>query len=82
MPAALKFYRSCPLELARNLNECFKDLEKNPFFGQNIKLLKGPEKRYRYRVGKYRVIYFVDKETKNAVITLISERSSAYRHLI
>ena len=82
MSAALKFYKKCPLDLAKNLNNCFTELEKNPFFGRDIKLLQGSEKRYRYRIGKYRVIYFVDKENKNIVITLISARPSAYRHLI
>jgi len=84
MPAVLKFYKTCPLEWAKQLNKCFSELEKNPFFGRNIKLLRGQGsgKRYRYRIGDYRVIYFVDKQSKNVVITLISARPTAYRHLI
>jgi mRNA interferase RelE/StbE len=84
IPAALKFYKTCTPELAKQLNKCFNELEKNPFFGRNIKLLQGQssEKRYRYRIGDYRVIYFVDKQSKNVVITLISARPSAYRNLI
>jgi len=81
MPAALKFYRSCPEELAKRLNKCFEDLESNPFWGQNIKVLKGEKKRYRYRVGDYRVIYGIDKENSKVIVTLIAPRPSAYRNI-
>jgi len=72
MPAALKFYKTCPVELARRLNKCFEDLENNPFWGLNIKVLKGEKRRYRYRVGDCRVIYGVDKEKNKVFVTLIS----------
>ena len=80
---ASKFYKNCSLELAERLNECFQDLEKNPFFGPNIKLLKTAKnkKRYRYRVGDYRVIYEISKEEKKVGVLLISSRGSAYRDM-
>ena len=81
MPAALKFYKACPEELTVRLNKCFEDLESNPFWGTNIKVLKGEKKRYRYRVGSYRVIYCVDKENNKVVVTLIAARPSAYRSI-
>lgn len=81
MPAALKFYKTCPDDLSRRLNKCFEDLEINPFWGPNIKVLRGEKKRYRYRVGTYRVIYAIDKENRKAVITLIASRPSAYRNI-
>ena len=81
MPAALKFYKTCSEELARRLNKCFEDLESNPFWGSNIKILKGEKRRYRYRVGDYRVIYSVDKEKKKVIVTLIAPRPSAYRNI-
>lgn len=80
MPAALKFYKDCPEELAGRLNKCFEDLEINPFWGPNIKVLKGEKRRYRYRVGTYRVIYSIDKEKSKVVITLIASRASVYRN--
>ena len=78
---ALKFYKTCPEELAARLNKCFKGLEKTPFFGPNIKLLKVQKKNklYRYRIGDYRVIYDIDKIAKKVGIFLISTRSEAYR---
>lgn len=81
MPAALKFYRSCPEELAKRLNKCFEDLENNPFGGRNIKVLRGEKKRYRYRVGNYRVIYSIDKENKKVIVTLIALRPVVYRNI-
>ncbi len=81
MPAALKFYKTCPDELVGRLNKCFEDLENNPFWGPNIKVLKGENKRYRYRVGAYRVIYCIDKEKKKVIVTLIAPRPSAYRNI-
>ena len=82
MPAALKFYKACPEELAKKLNKCFEDLENNPFWGPDIKVLKGQVKRYRYRVANYRVIYGIDKDKKKVIITLIAPRASAYRNII
>jgi mRNA interferase RelE/StbE len=77
--AALKFYRHCPAGLSERLNRCFEALESNPFFGPNIKRLRDEEKRYRYRIGDYRVIYAVDKEARKVIVTLIAPRSSVYR---
>lgn len=81
MPAAFKFYKSCSEELSKRLNRCFEELEINPFWGPNIKVLKGENKRYRYRVGTYRIIYSVDKKNNKVVVTLIAPRSSAYRNI-
>ena len=81
MPAALKFYKEVSEEFAKRLNKCFEDLESNPFWGPNIKVLKGEKRRYRYRVGEHRVIYSVDKENNKVIITLIAPRSSAYRNI-
>ena len=81
MPAALKFYKSCHEELAKRLSKCFDDLENNPFWGPNIKMLKGEKRRYRYRVGDYRVIYGIDKENSKVFVTLVSSRPSAYRNI-
>ena len=81
MPAALKFYKSCSEELGKKLNKCFEDLEGNPFWGPNIKVLKGEKRRYRYRVGDYRVIYGIDKEKNKVFVTLIASRASVYRNI-
>jgi mRNA interferase RelE/StbE len=81
LPQALKFYKSSPLELAKRLNKCFETLEKSPFSGPNIKLLKTKKKLYRYRIGNYRIIYEIDKKERKVGILLISQRSSVYRNI-
>lgn len=81
MPAALKFYKTCPDELTERLNRCFEELEGNPFWGPNIKILRGEKRRYRYRVGSYRVVYNIDKENNKVIVTLIASRPSVYRNI-
>lgn len=81
MPAALKFYETCHGGLAKRLNKCFEDLESNPFWGPNIKILKGEKRRYRYRVGDYRIVYSIDKDNNKIIVTLIGPRQSAYRNI-
>ncbi len=81
MPQALKFYKLSPEDLTKRLNKCFEELETNPFWGPNIKVLRGEKRRYRYRIGDYRLIYGVDKENGKVIVTLISSRPSAYRNI-
>ena len=78
---ALKFYEQCPEDLAKRLNKCFEDLEQNPFYGLNIKLLRTAKSMriYRYRVGDYRVIYGINKVDKKVGVHLILPRSRSYR---
>ena len=78
---ALKFYKKCSKDLVVKFNQCFEDLETNPFYGPNIKLLKSKDNLYRYRMGGYRVIYEVNKSNKKVGILLIASRPSAYRNI-
>ena len=55
-------------------------LRENPFFGPNIKRLKGSySDYYRFRVGQYRVFYKVDREIVTVYIVSIAHRKDAYR---
>ena len=55
-------------------------LRENPFFGPNIKRLKGDYSDfYRFRVGQYRVFYKVNQETVTVYIVSIEHRKDAYR---
>jgi mRNA interferase RelE/StbE len=54
-------------------------LRENPFFGQNIKKLKGQFKElYRYRIGDYRLFYKISEETVIVFIIDIENRKDAY----
>jgi len=55
-------------------------LRKNPFFGPNIKKLKGKlSDIYRYRLGNYRLFYTVDQGKVIVYILDIKDRKDAYK---
>ncbi len=60
-------------------NIVYPQLRSNPFFGTNIKKLKGElEGVYRYRIGNYRVFYVIENEKVLVVMTSVSHRQEAY----
>ena len=60
-------------------NIVYPQLKKNPFFGTNIKKLKGEyEGVYRYRIGNYRLFYIIDNDKVIVIVTTISHRQNAY----
>jgi mRNA interferase RelE/StbE len=52
----------------------------NPFFGANIKKLKGEYKEiYRFRIGDYRLFYKVSEEEFIIFVINIENRKDAYK---
>ena len=57
----------------------YPQLRSNPYYGTNIKKLKGElEGYYRYRLGNYRLFYIIENEKVIVVITNLKHRQSAY----
>lgn len=55
-------------------------LRENPYFGSNIKKLKGKfSEIYRYRIGDYRLLYKILEETVIIFIIDIEAREDAYQ---
>ncbi|KAB2931401.1 MAG: type II toxin-antitoxin system mRNA interferase toxin, RelE/StbE family [Leptonema illini] len=55
-------------------------LAQNPFFGNNIKKLKGEfEGVYRYRIGDYRLFYTIQEKRLVVIAINIEKRKDAYR---
>ena len=55
-------------------------LRKNPYFGSNIKKLKGNYKDlYRFRIGDYRLFYKISEDTVIVFIIDIETRKGAYK---
>ena len=55
-------------------------LRENPYYGPNIKKLKGNYKElYRYRIGDFRLFYKVSEETVIIFILDIESRKDAYK---
>jgi mRNA interferase RelE/StbE len=57
----------------------YPQLRVNPFFGQNIKKLKGEfEGVYRYRIGRYRLFYKIDGGRIIVFILDVYDRKNLY----
>lgn len=58
----------------------YPQLKQDPFFGANIKKLKGyaPD-TWRYRIGNYRVFYIIENEEKIIYILTLDARKDAYK---
>ena len=55
-------------------------LKDNPFFGRNIKKLKGEYKDvYRFKIGAYRLFYKIEEKESIIFIINIEGRSDAYK---
>lgn len=58
----------------------YPQLRKQPFYGPNIRKLKGYETAtWRYRIGPYRVFYCVDQPVRIVFILSVDDRKDAYR---
>jgi mRNA interferase RelE/StbE len=56
----------------------YPQLKQEPHFGTNIKKLHGYEPdTWRYRIGKYRIFYIIEKQTVS--IISIDHRKDAYK---
>ena len=76
---ARKHYNALDDNMTRRVNNAINALRQNPFFGPNIRKLKGKHTgKYRYEVGSYRMIYNVDTERQMCTIRGIYSREGAY----
>jgi mRNA interferase RelE/StbE len=61
-------------------DDVYPILRQNPFFGVNIKKLKGEYKElYRFRIGDYRLFYKIEETEKIIFIVNIENRKDAYK---
>ena len=61
------------------VNYVYPLLKRNPYFGPNIKRLKGEfSDFYRYRMGDYRLFYKIENEKILIFIVDIKHRKDAY----
>ena len=66
-------------QLQQRLDRCFEQLKVDPRRHPNIKPLKGTlAGYYRYRVGNYRVVYYINDQDSQVVIAVIAHRSDVY----
>ena len=74
-----KTYNKLDDKTAARINKALDALKENPFYGKDIKRLRGNLKgRYRLRVGEYRIVYRVEEEEKVVILEDIKLRASVY----
>jgi len=57
----------------------YPQLRKQPFFGKNIKKLRGYNPAtWRYRIGNYRFFYEIDERNKMVFMIVADNRSGVY----
>ena len=60
-------------------NIVYPQLRANPYFGTNIKKLKGEfDGYYRYRIGDYRLFYLVEEEKVLVLVVDVRHRQGVY----
>jgi len=74
-----KYYKKLNHKTAKRLEECFRNLEENPFC-PNTKALTGIHKgKRRCRVGSLRIVYEMNTEKKIVHILAIFPRGDVYK---
>lgn len=62
------------------INFVYPQLRQNPFYGPNIKKLKGDFTGvYRYRIGQYRLFYSIESTKVIVIIINLSHRKESYK---
>ena len=79
-PSVEKDLRSLPRSLVTRIFKHIDALKNDPFPRQSIKL-SGTEQLYRVRIGEYRMIYGVDKDSLQVIVHYVRHRKDVYRHL-
>jgi mRNA interferase RelE/StbE len=76
---ASKAYENLDNRIVARINKSIDVLKENPFYGKNIKKLRGEfGGSYRLRVGRYRVVYRVDEQEKAVIIEDFGAREKIY----
>ena len=76
---AITHYQSLDANITRRVDNAMDILVHNPLFGPNIVKLKGQYAGlYRYRVGRYKIIYRIDMQNHRCIIRGIYPRGKAY----
>jgi mRNA interferase RelE/StbE len=60
----------------------YPQLRSSPFFGSNIKKLRGYQPdTWRYRIGKFRIFFMIDQGERIVFMLSVENRRDAYRQV-
>lgn len=76
--SAAREFRSLPTDIKRRIGAVIEALSKNPR-PPGVRKLRGHERLYRIRVGRYRIVYEIDDRAKLIRVTRVRHRREAYR---
>ncbi len=79
-PSVEKDLRSIPKPVIGRVVKRLELLADDPFPRQALKL-EGGEQLYRLRVGDYRLVYAVGRDTKEVIVHYVRHRREVYRNL-
>jgi len=71
-----------PKTTLRQAYQLISALETNPvpWRTHDIKQLEAHDETYRARIGRYRIVYWVDWEAREVTVLNITSRGRAYKH--
>ncbi|MCL6612897.1 MAG: type II toxin-antitoxin system RelE/ParE family toxin [Peptococcaceae bacterium] len=76
--SAYKVIKRTDKTTRKRLINRIKELQKSPFSG-DVQPLKGLPGEFRTRVGDWRILYAVDKESLTITVLKVSPRGNAYK---
>lgn len=79
-PSVEKDLRSLPPAVLKRVFQRIEALAGDPHPRGSLKLA-GAEQLYRIRLGDYRVVYTVDKDSRQVIVYYVRHRRDVYRQL-
>ena len=79
-PSVEKDLRSLPAAVLKRVFRRIEALARDPRPHGSLKLA-GAEQLYRVRVGDYRIVYIVDKDSQPVIVFYVRHRRDVYRQL-
>ena len=77
---AVRAFKKLGPDLKEEVRHAIDNLRHSPASGPPVKRLKGLLRDYyRYRIGDYRILYFVSSKTHQVFIDYIQHRRDVYR---
>ncbi len=73
-PKAAKALKKLPASIRERIVEGLKELQERPEKGDPLK----PSQFWRIRVGDYRAIYEIDRQTHRVIVLHVGHRNSVY----
>lgn len=79
-PGFFKDVLKLPKEIKERLSLAVEHIRKDPFAVPARKLF-GQAHLYRYRLGDYRVVYYIDHPARRIIFLVVAHRKDVYRKL-